>query len=79
MNNIETVETQLINTKLIDTLIQVIGSLSPEERKILEQKLFFEASEPSTQEIMKLAEIGNSFNFLDDEPDLYTLEDGEPV
>nr|WP_310426940.1 GxxExxY protein [Chamaesiphon sp. VAR_48_metabat_135_sub] len=35
--------------------------------------------EPSTNEIMALADRGNSFNFLDDEPDLYTLTDGDLV
>jgi hypothetical protein len=68
-----------MNTKLVNTLIQVIRSLSQEERLFLEQELFFESSEPSNQELIKLAEIGGSFNFLDDEPDIYTLEDGEPV
>jgi hypothetical protein len=35
--------------------------------------------EITTQEIMALASIGGSFDFLNNEPDLYTLEDGEPV
>ena len=35
--------------------------------------------EITTQEIMALADIGGSFDFLNHEPDLYTLEDGEPV
>ena len=38
-----------------------------------------DASEIKMQEIMNLADIGGSFNFLNNEPDLYTLEDGEPV
>lgn len=33
----------------------------------------------TTQEIMALADIGGSFDFLNHEPDLYTLEDGELV
>ncbi|GAA6621996.1 hypothetical protein [Scytonema sp. NUACC26] len=68
-----------MNSKLVHTLIEIIRSLSPEERNVLTQELLFDDSEPSNQEIIKLAEMGSSFNFLNDEPDIYTLEDGEPV
>lgn len=68
-----------MNTKLVESLVQVILSLSQEERSLLEEKLFFDASDPSTRDIMVLAQRGGSFDFLNDEPDLYTLEDGEPV
>ncbi len=46
MNERETLETQTVNIKLINTLIQVIRALSPEERQILARELFFESSEP---------------------------------
>ena len=49
------------------------------ELGLLKEKLFLELSEPSTEELMKLAQMGESLNFLHNEPDLYTLEDGEPV
>ncbi|AFY89708.1 MAG: hypothetical protein CLLPBCKN_005227 [Chroococcidiopsis cubana SAG 39.79] len=68
-----------MNTQLVESLIQVILSLSPEERKLLETKLFWDTSEPTTDEIMKLAHSGGAFEFLADEPDLYSLEDGEPI
>ncbi|OWY68284.1 hypothetical protein B7486_26845 [cyanobacterium TDX16] len=68
-----------MNTQLVESLIQVILSLSPEERKLLEIKLFWDSSEPTTHEIVKLAQTGGAFNFLADEPDLYSLEDGEPI
>lgn len=68
-----------MNTQLVESLIQVILSLSPEERKLLETKLFWDSSEPTTHEIMKLAQSGGVFDFLADEPDLYSLEDGEPI
>jgi hypothetical protein len=71
-------ETKTINTKLVESLVAVIRALSQEERSLLESKLFGEISEPSTPEIMQLAEKGSSFDFLYNEPDLYTLEDGEP-
>jgi hypothetical protein len=68
-----------MNTKLVDSLVQIILCLSQEERLLLEKKLFFDASEPSSQELMQLAQSSGAFNFLYDEPDIYTLEDGEPV
>ena len=68
-----------MNTKLVESLVQVILALSPEERLLLKSKLFWHTSEPSTSEIMQLTQSSGSFDFLKDEPDLYTLEDGEPV
>ncbi|BBC24606.1 hypothetical protein [Pseudanabaena sp. ABRG5-3] len=69
----------MVNTKLVETLIQVIHTLSTEERFLLEEKLFLETSNISTKEISQLAMVGSSFDFLEHEPDLYGLEDGEPV
>lgn len=68
-----------MNTQLVESLIQVILSLSPEERKLLETKLFWDSSEPTTHEIMQIAQSGGAFDFLADEPDLYSFEDGEPI
>jgi hypothetical protein len=68
-----------MNTKLVESITQVIFSLSKDEQTFLKEKLFLELSEPSTEGLMKLAQIGGSLNFLYNEPDLYTLEDGEPV
>ena len=73
-------ETKLImNTKLVDSLVQIILSLSQEERTLLQKKLFFDESEPSTLELMQLSQTGDSFDFLLDEPEIYTSEDGETV
>lgn len=69
----------MINTQLVESLVQVIYALSSEERFLLEEKLFVEMSEISTQEIINLAMVGGSFDFLNDEPDIYSLADGEPV
>jgi hypothetical protein len=68
-----------MNTKLVESITQVIFSLSKDEQTFLKEKLFLELSEPSTEELTKLAQTGESLNFLYNEPDLYTLEDGEPV
>ncbi|MBW4426613.1 MAG: hypothetical protein KME50_19705 [Nostoc desertorum CM1-VF14] len=68
-----------MNTKLVESLLQVILSLSDDERSLLEEKLFFNSSEPSTPDLMLLAQTGGAFNFLENEPDIYSLDDGEPI
>lgn len=70
---------QNINVPLIESLVQVIRSLSPAEQALLEEKLWTSVPELSTLELMKLTEQGGAFDFWHDEPDLYTLEDGEPI
>jgi hypothetical protein len=60
-------------------IILIIRSLSPAEQFILDQKLYENLPEPSIQELMHLADRGGAFDFLHDEPDLYTIEDGEPI
>jgi len=67
-----------MNTQLVESLIQIINSLSCEERALLEEKLFVNSASPSTSEMGKLAQQGGAFDFLHSEPDLYTPEDGEP-
>lgn len=67
-----------MNSNLVESIVQVILSLSPEERMLLEAKLFHE-SEPKTSELMQITQNGGSFDFLSEEPDIYTLEDGEPI
>ena len=63
----------------VDLLVQAIRSLSEEERVALEEKLFFDDDEPTSDECAALALKGGSFNFLADEPDLYSLDDSESV
>ena len=65
-----------MNTKLVESLVQVILSLSAQERSLLEEKLFFDSS---SYDLMRLAQQGGAFDFLHDEPDLYTLKDGEAI
>ena len=48
-----------MNSKLVDSLVQVIISFSPEERLSLEKQLFSNTSEPSTPELMQLAQKRN--------------------
>ncbi len=68
-----------VNTQLVDSLVQIILSLPTAKRLLLEDKLFGDIRYPSASEITKLAENSKAFNFLHSEPDLYTLEDGEPI
>ncbi|XZN97345.1 MAG: hypothetical protein ACM65K_03270 [Microcoleus sp.] len=68
-----------MNTKLIESLVQIIQTLSEEEQLLIQAKLFSNIPYPSTAEIAQLAQSGGAFQFLDDEPDIYTLEDGEPI
>lgn len=70
---------QTIDTQLVDSLVQAILALSTAERLLLEDKLFGNTPYPSTSEIAKLTETSAIFGFLNSEPDLYTLEDGEPI
>jgi hypothetical protein len=57
---------------LLKTLIE---SLQPE----IQSPQSIDLSSPSTNELMVLAHSGGSFDFLNHEPDLYTINDGEPV
>ncbi|BAZ15083.1 hypothetical protein NIES4071_69530 [Calothrix sp. NIES-4071] len=68
-----------MNTELVESLVKRILSLSEQERSLLKEKLFCNTSYPSTHDIMTLAQRGGSFDFLNEEQDLYTLEDGEPI
>ncbi|MEM9904151.1 MAG: hypothetical protein AAF921_03915 [Cyanobacteria bacterium P01_D01_bin.44] len=68
-----------MNTQLIDSLVQIIRSLSTAEQSALEEKLFFDTAYPTTLDLVTLALQGSSFDFLEEEPDLYSLEDGEPI
>jgi hypothetical protein len=68
-----------MNTQLVESLVQTIQALSAEERSLFERKLYGEISYPSTQELAELSDRSPAFDFLKDEPDLYTLEDGEPI
>jgi hypothetical protein len=73
---------QTVNLQRVESIIQLIRSLPIAERQLLEQRLdreLAEYPEVTTQELMLLAEKGGAFDFWHDEPDLYTLEDGEPI
>jgi hypothetical protein len=62
----------MMNTQPVESIIQPIRSLSPKEQAIVASKLFFNSTYPSTPNIVTLALQGSSFDFLNDEPDLYS-------
>jgi hypothetical protein len=68
-----------MNDRLVNSLVQIISSLTDEERRSLEEQLLWNFSQPTTKELIYLIQKSRTFDFLDNEPDLYTLEDGEPV
>ncbi len=68
-----------MNVQLVDSLIQIILSLSADEQLAIADKILENIPYPSTQELIQLAQSGGCFDFLYDEPDIYTLEDGEPI
>lgn len=68
-----------MNTLLVESLVQAIESLPQEERSALEEKLFFDTDYPSDADLVNLALQADSFDFLEEEPDLYTTQDGEPI
>lgn len=68
-----------MNIHLINFLVQQIQSLSEEEQSLLKEKLFFNNSDVTIHELMQIALNSRSFDFIDDEPNTYTFEDGEPV
>jgi hypothetical protein len=68
----------VMNQQSIDSLAQVIRVLPIEEHVDLTEQ-FFDCAYPTPPELTGLALESGSFDFLFHEPDLYSLEDGEPV
>jgi hypothetical protein len=68
-----------VNTRIVDSIIQLILALPRAERELLEQRLAAELPELTTQDLMVLADQSGSFDFWHDEPEIYTFADGEPI
>ena len=77
MNSIQT--NQAVDLQLVESLVQAIRSLSAAEQALLERKLFDDIPYPSIEDLTNIADKGGAFDFLHEEPDIYTFEDGEPV
>ncbi|MBW4422534.1 MAG: hypothetical protein KME13_25535 [Myxacorys californica WJT36-NPBG1] len=73
MSNIQISNTEInstVNVKLVDSLVQIIHTLSADEQTLLYSKLY---DEPSTLELMHLAETAFQ-EWNDPEEDLYEPE-----
>jgi hypothetical protein len=75
--NTNTIET--VNTQLVDSLVQVIQALPHAKRNLLKQKLYFAQDYPTFSELAHRSEHDPTFEFLNHEPDLYSLADGAPI
>jgi hypothetical protein len=79
--------TNLVEQRLIEKIRQLSSPRIIEIEDFIDflyqrenqEQLSIDRTAPSTNEMIVLAHSGNSFDFLYDEPDLYTLADGEPV
>lgn len=79
--------TNLVEQRLIEKIRQLSSMRIIEIEDFIDflyqrenqEQLSIDRTALTTNEMMALAQSGNSFDFLYDEPDLYTLADGEPV
>jgi hypothetical protein len=79
--------TNLVEQRLIEKIRQLSSPRIVEIEDFIDflyqrenqEQLAIDRTAPTTNEMIVLAHSGNSFDFLYDEPDLYTLADGEPV
>ncbi|WP_238546655.1 hypothetical protein [Synechocystis sp. PCC 6714] len=51
--------------------------MSPEEQIMVRERLLVDGTYPHSTEITNLALQCSSFDFLDNEPDIYNIDDGE--
>lgn len=78
-------ERQFLEKRLVEELPELlIQSLPLAERKLFKKRLVKELRELSIPELsipelMQLCNEGGSFDFWHDEPDIYTIKDGEAI
>ncbi|MEG4589239.1 hypothetical protein QUA54_29085 [Microcoleus sp. MOSTC5] len=68
-----------MNVQLVESLIQVILSLAADEQLALAGKILKNIPYPLTQELVQLAQKGCYFNFLNNKPEIYTLQYREAI
>ena len=69
----------MTNPQLTKNLLEVIRSLPDEDRRWLLEQLGHDSAELSNQDLADLAQAGQAFDDLAQEPELYSFSDGEPV
>ncbi len=79
--NTETID-RTINLRMVESILYQICSLTNEERKLLEKRLSEELPEYpelTSEELIQMSAQGGAFDFWRDEPEIYSIEDGEPI
>ena len=69
----------MINPLLIKNLLEVIRSLPDEDWRWLQEQFGQESAELISQDLADLAQAGQTFEDLAQEPELYSFTDGEPI
>jgi hypothetical protein len=69
----------MTNPQLTKNLLEVIRSLADEDRRWLLEQLGQDSADLSNQDLADLAQAGQAFDDLAQEPELYSFSDGEPV
>ena len=68
-----------MNVQLVESLIQVILSLAADEQLAILVKILPNTSYPSIRKLVQLAQKGGYFNFLNNKPEIYTLQYREAI
>ena len=69
----------MTNPQLTKNLLEVIRSLADEDRRWLLEQLGQDSAALSNQDLAHLAQAGQAFDDLAQEPELCSFTDGEPV
>jgi hypothetical protein len=69
----------MINPQLTKNLLEVIRSLPDEDRRWLLEQLGQDTADLNSQELAELALMGQAFDDLAQEANLYSFMDGEPI
>ena len=69
----------MTNPQLTKNLLEVIPSPPDEDRRWLLEQFGQDSAELSNQDLAELAQAGQAFDDLAQEPELYSFSDGEPV
>jgi hypothetical protein len=69
----------MTNPQLTRNLLKVIRSLPDADRRWLLEQLGQDSGELGSDELAQIAQAGQAFDDLAQEPDLYSFTDGEPI
>lgn len=69
----------MTNPQLTRNLLEVIRSLPDADRRWLLEQLGQDSGEIASDELAQIAQAGQAFDDLAQEPDLYSFNDGEPI